>query len=220
MQTAALPAAVSAAAPTAGRRRLPPAVRTQQILDAALEEFAERGYMATRMEDIASRAGLSKGGVYTHFKAKEQVFEALLRRSLVLPDLQPLPDGRPMDGAELAAWLVERIYASLGRRDTLMTVRLLIAESERVPHLVALWHSQVLQPHAQLLGRVLAERAPLRRDGRPSIIVREPWLVMAPAVHAMVTQLVLGAGADVDLEQARAAHVALLTELLELPTSV
>ena len=62
------------------RRRLPPAVRVGQILDAALQEFSQAGYAGARMDDIALRAGLSKGGLYAHFDSKEAVFEALLER--------------------------------------------------------------------------------------------------------------------------------------------
>ena len=60
-------------------------MRVQQILDAALVEFAERGFTAARMDDIAARCGLSKGGLYAHFQSKDGIFEALLARSLVPP---------------------------------------------------------------------------------------------------------------------------------------
>ena len=59
-----------------------------QILDAALEEFAERGFAATTMDDIARRCGLSKGGLYAHFAGKDLIFEALLHRSLGSPRFQ------------------------------------------------------------------------------------------------------------------------------------
>ena len=54
-------------------------MRVGQILDAALQEFSAAGYAGARMDDIAARAGLSKGGLYAHFASKEEVFEALLR---------------------------------------------------------------------------------------------------------------------------------------------
>src|SRR5215469_10784815 len=52
--------------------------RPEEILDAALEEFTEKGFEAARMEDVAKRAGLSKAGVYLYFPSKIAVLEALI----------------------------------------------------------------------------------------------------------------------------------------------
>lgn len=59
-------------AATRARQRLPADVRNRQILDAALAVFSERGFEAARMDDIAARAGLSKGGLYAHFRSKDE----------------------------------------------------------------------------------------------------------------------------------------------------
>ncbi|AOJ05371.1 MULTISPECIES: TetR/AcrR family transcriptional regulator [Burkholderia] len=67
------------------RCRLPADVRINQILDAALAEFSASGFAGARIDDIAARAGMSKGGVYTHFGSKDEIFEALLERSLTPP---------------------------------------------------------------------------------------------------------------------------------------
>ncbi|MEQ8446368.1 MAG: TetR/AcrR family transcriptional regulator [Pelagibacterium sp.] len=58
--------------------------RPDEVLDAALELFVEKGFAATRVEDIATRAGVSKGTVYLYFPSKEAVLEGLVRRG-VLP---------------------------------------------------------------------------------------------------------------------------------------
>jgi TetR/AcrR family transcriptional regulator, repressor for uid operon len=60
-------------------RHLPEQARRDQILAAARSCFIDRGYHPTRMEDIASAAGLSKGGVYFHFQSKQEVFDALVQ---------------------------------------------------------------------------------------------------------------------------------------------
>ncbi len=59
---------------------LPEKKRRGQILKAARKCFIKKGYFLTRMDDIAKAAGLSKGGLYFHFKGKHQIFEALVRR--------------------------------------------------------------------------------------------------------------------------------------------
>lgn len=72
-------------APTArpSRVRLKPEVRSRLILEAAQVEFGAKGFTATRIEDIAARAGLTKTGVYAHFPGKGAIFEALLDQVLL-----------------------------------------------------------------------------------------------------------------------------------------
>lgn len=197
-----------------GRRRLPPDVRVTQILDAALVEFAANGFTAARMDDIAGRSGLSKGGLYAHFKSKDDLFEALLVRSLTPPDLGEVAVARPMAPRELAEWLVDRLHTLLGRPETIATMRLLIAESERVPQLVARWQQEVMQPHLTLLAEILRESGV-----KDSLAVREPWLAVSPVVHAMMSQLVFGPHHHISLAQYRASHIELLCLLLKSPSA-
>src|SRR3974390_150000 len=57
--------------------------RRQAIIDAAFDEFIDRGYAATRLDDVARRAGVAKGTIYLHFKDKQALFEELVRTALV-----------------------------------------------------------------------------------------------------------------------------------------
>src|SRR5579883_198423 len=57
--------------------------RRQAIFDAALDEFIERGYAATRLDDVAKRAGVAKGTIYLHFKDKQTLFQELVRAALL-----------------------------------------------------------------------------------------------------------------------------------------
>ena len=59
------------------------AERREAIIEAALEEFIARGFTATRLDDVAKRAGVAKGTIYLHFKDKESMFEELIRTALV-----------------------------------------------------------------------------------------------------------------------------------------
>ena len=71
--------------PTRWRRRKE--ARPDEILAAALASFAERGFAATRLEDVAARAGISKGTLYLYFRSKEELFKAVVRATLV-PNLE------------------------------------------------------------------------------------------------------------------------------------
>lgn len=196
------------------RLRLRPEVRVQQILDQALVEFSQRGFEAARMDDIAQGCGLSKGGLYAHFASKDALFEALLNRSLAPTDLKQMQLPRPVPVRQLAAWIVEQMYASLTHPQTVATMRLLIAEGSRVPDLVKVWGQRVVEPHLAMLSQLLNESSSWR-SGKPSVIVREPWLVLSPAMHALMSHLIVGDGEAPDLSHFKRAHVELLCELLE-----
>ncbi len=95
------------------RRYLSSAARKEEILDAALIEFADRTYNAVSMERLAECAGLSKAGIYTHFKSKEEIFHALLERTTQqLRDFQGwLPD-EDLTLPELVDVYIDRLYTT------------------------------------------------------------------------------------------------------------
>ena len=81
------------------RARAAQAERREAILAAALEEFSARGFAATRLDDVASRAGVAKGTIYLYFRDKESLFQELVRSMLE-------PAGRRDRGG--AAWPICR----------------------------------------------------------------------------------------------------------------
>ena len=108
-------------------RHLSPQERRTQILQAARDCFAERGYAVTRVEEIAKAAGLSKGGLYVHFASKEAIFDALhdeevarAGEALALIRALPLP-AREKLGA-LAAGIVARYVSSEQHRRFLLVL--------------------------------------------------------------------------------------------------
>lgn len=204
-----LPSAASAANPVTGtgRRRLPPALRVEQILGAALCEFSARGYADTRMEDIARRAGLSKGGLYVHFASKDEVLEALLAGKLAP---RPLDREAMLAGVasarELAERLVGHLHTNLADPAMVGTMRLLCAESARVPRLVERWRRAALDGmHAEIAG--LLREAVRRGLCREGVALDHPWLLVSPFVHILLTAIVGGAPDEAELAQRRAAHV-------------
>src|SRR6476646_4041038 len=110
------------------------AERRQAIIEAALDEFIARGFAATRLDDIARRAGVAKGTIYLHFKDKETMFEELIRTAMV-PLIgrmtAPPPIGAPVrDAVEGFAQTFIREVASTRRGDI---IRLIVAEGPRFP---------------------------------------------------------------------------------------
>src|SRR5205814_5695113 len=73
------PASMTTAVGTRQRRKL---ARPQELLDAALDLFVEKGFAATRSEEVAARAGVSKGTLFLYFPSKEELFKAVVRENI------------------------------------------------------------------------------------------------------------------------------------------
>ncbi|HMN21150.1 MAG TPA: TetR/AcrR family transcriptional regulator [Ottowia sp.] len=196
------------------RRRLPPQERSSQILDAALQEFAARGFAATRIDDIARRGGLSKGGVYAHFDSKEAIFQALLERALRWIDWDEMPQPGPSRAGTraLAEWIVDRLHAALLNPAAVVLLRLLVAERERVPRSIDQWRDRVTRMRAQRVAALIRERLGAQ-VGIDNLLLRHPWLALSPVMHVLLWQALFGPGSVPD-SGFRAAHVELLCQLL------
>ncbi|MBS0346116.1 MAG: TetR/AcrR family transcriptional regulator [Proteobacteria bacterium] len=196
------------------RKRLTPDTRIPLILDAALAEFSAHGYSATRIDDIANRAGLSKGGFYAHFSGKDAVFEALLRRSLTAPtlDVDALLDAAT-DIRGLVEQLVDQLHTHLGDTTLRATARLLLTDGHRLPDVVTLWRQNTVDNLHVQLGALL-RRCVERGLCRDSTVVHHPWLIVSPVIHQLFQQLSSAAVVPIQLREARSTHVDMLCELL------
>ena len=194
------------------RLRLAPEARVPLILDAALEEFSRRGFSAARMDDIAQRCGLSKGGLYAHFDSKDAIFKALLDRTLHRTDWARMPQLAAGAGTRaVAEWIVDHLRAALLAPDVITLLRLLIPERERVPLRVDEWKN-LTQLNTQHMTAVISEN--LKASGRQdSVLARHPWLALSPMVHVLLWHAVFGEGSDPDPDFHK-AHVDMLCELL------
>src|SRR6202795_2317625 len=121
------------------------AERRQAIIEAALDEFIARGFTATRLDDIAKRAGVAKGTIYLHFKDKESMFEELIRTALVplIGRLAPPPlaGGSIRDAVEGFARTFIQEVAGTRRGDI---VRLIVAEGPRFPDIADFYYREVV----------------------------------------------------------------------------
>ena len=161
------PKAPKTAAPAERRRARRKEARPAEIIEAAIEIFAERGFGAARLEDIASRAGVAKGTVFVYFPNKTELFRAVARTALT-SHLDRLRQA----AADLKSPLLERIplllaqAANVGEGRLPAMVRLLIAESRVFPDLAQVWHDEVV---SKILGMLAAtiEQAQKRGEIRP-----------------------------------------------------
>ena len=167
------------------RRR--PADRPAEILAAALEVFAARGFQAARLEEVAKRAGVSKGALYLYFETKADLFRAVVTDA-VSPNIERV---KAVASADLPLEQVVRMALPMlarqvvGDRRITGVVKLVIAESRNHPELASIWREAVVEPGVTLISGLIAAA-----QARGEVRAGDPRLfafgLMGPMVLSMV----------------------------------
>src|SRR5580704_8073927 len=117
-------------------RRRRKADRPKEILEAAFEEFSRNGFAATTLDQVAERAGVTKGTIYVYFESKEHLFISMVREltKATLDTVHAMFERHEGSTAELLraqfSFIYEHIVEDRRRREV---VRMLIAEASRFP---------------------------------------------------------------------------------------
>lgn len=131
--------------------------RPAEVLEAALDVFFEKGFAAARLEDIAARAGVSKGTIYLYFESKDDVFEALVR-AIPLPNVEQLR-AVASDKTVPADEMLRRVLTFMGGflRDERMAKfpRLIIGEGGRFPKLAETYKREVISRGVAIIGAII-----------------------------------------------------------------
>ena len=204
----ALPMALSPE-PLSGRAARA-AERRQAIIDAALDEFIARGFTATRLDDVAKRAGVAKGTIYLHFKDKESMFEELIRTALVplIGRLHAPPPigGSVRDAVEGFARAFVQEVASTRRGDI---VRLIVAEGPRFPAIADFYYREVVSRGLAAM-RALIELGVARGEIAQKELARFPQILVAPALIAVIWQSLFARHAPLDATEMLRVHLDLI----------
>jgi len=164
--------------------------RPQEISDAAFEVFAEKGYAAARVDEVARRAGVSKGLLYVYFKTKEELFKAVIR-SVVTRRVDALL--LAVDETELSSEAFMRgplleFMKQIPRSPVAVVIRLLIAEGRRHPDLVDYYWDNVVSKGLKAISRFV-ERGIERGEFRDTALKDLPQLVLAPMMLSMIWRI-------------------------------
>ncbi|WP_296816367.1 TetR/AcrR family transcriptional regulator [Brevundimonas sp.] len=156
-------------------------------MESALEVFAESGFKATRMEEVARRAGVSKGAVYLYFEAKADLFRAVVRDA-VTPNIEAVKAvAETAPSLEIA---LRAAYPALAARvitDRRISgvAKLVIAESRTQPELAAIWHETVVLPGVELFSDMI-RAAQERGEVRPGDPRAFAFGLMGPMLLSLV----------------------------------
>ena len=148
------PAVTLPAGPRWQRRKQ---ARPSEILDAALVEFVEHGFSGSRLEDIARRAGCTKGTIFLYFDNKQELFKAMVRRTM----LPVIETGESMleqhDGAarELLVKLLRQRFDYMTNTAACALPKLMLAEAANFPELARFYHEEIITRSHAIIERTL-----------------------------------------------------------------
>lgn len=157
--------------------------RPEEITAAALESFVERGYAGTRLDDVASRAGVSKGTLYLYFANKEELFKAVVREGLVSPiaEIRGVIGQYEGDTFELLRKLLFGWWERVGATRVSGIPKLIFAEAGNFPELARFYVAEVVQPGHEVIV-ALVKRGIARGDFRALDAEYAAHMIAAPMV--------------------------------------
>src|SRR6516162_7448602 len=158
--------------------------RPAEILSAALASFAERGFAATRLDDVAARAGVTKGTLYLYFRNKEELFKDVVRQEL-LPTIE-WAEAIVADSAASSMVLLEQLaelFSRIGSSRLSAIPKLVLTEAGNFPDLARFYLEEVVDQGKALLRKVL-ERGVETGEFRPIDTESVVLCVIAPLLLA------------------------------------
>lgn len=164
--------------------------RPKEITEAAFGVFAEKGYAAARVEEVAKRAGISKGLMYLYFKTKEELFKAVVK-SVVVRRVDALLDAvetTEMSSEEFIRGPLLDFMKRVPGSPIAIVIRLLISEGQRHPDLVDFYWENVVSKGLTAISKFI-ERGVARGEFRSTAVTDLPQLVLAPMMLSMIWRI-------------------------------
>jgi AcrR family transcriptional regulator len=200
------------------KRRERKDTRPQEIVAAAFEEFVTHGYAATRLEDVAARARVSKGLPYLYFKTKEALFKAVVR-SVITPIFDAMRERMLSTDMSCEAFLkgpfLSFVQELVGSRRVLIA-RLLIAEGHKHPELTAFYYEQVIAKGRETL-QAFIDRGIERGEFKPTPLRDFPQLIIAPALLAVIWRTLFERHHHLDTNALLKTHIDLILDAIRAP---
>ena len=146
-----------AESPPSHKRERRKEARPGELLEAALDLFVEKGYAATRVEEVAARAGVSKGTLFLYFPSKEDLFKAVVRENVVATVAQGAAEVAQFQGSssELLEWMMLQWWRRYGATKASGISKLVMSEASNFPDLADFFRTEVIVPAHALVRSAL-----------------------------------------------------------------
>jgi AcrR family transcriptional regulator len=196
---------------TGRKRRRRKDARPAEIIAAAMRLWDERGFAATRLEDVATGAEIAKGTIYLYFASKEALFEAAVQERLHATMQRAEGMARMFDGPTdvLLLRLLDSIRSELVDGGASVLLKVLLSEGHRFPNLVARYEAVTLSQGMATVRAIIA-RGVARGELRPDAVDCDPRLIVAPIIMLSLWGTVFREAPVPDMSAALRQHVAIL----------
>ena len=176
------------------RRERRKEARPRELLDAALDLFVEKGFAATRSEEIAARAGVSKGTLFLYFPTKEDLFKAVIHENIAnqFPAWEQEFEQFQGSSSEMLRHTMLSWWERIGMTRASGIIKLVISEAQNFPEVAAYYQAEVIQPGNALLRKILA-RGVQRGEFRSLNLDYAIYTLIAPMIFLMMWKHSLGA---------------------------
>lgn len=178
--------------PLQAKRQRRKDARPAELLDAALEIFVEKGFAATRVEEVAQRAGVSKGTLFLYFPSKEELFKAVVRENISGRLGEWNTEFANFQGTtqDMLRHVMQTWWDRIGSTKASGISRLMMSEAGNFPELTAFYQNEVVLPTHNLIQRIL-QRGVERGEFRPlseTELHYGVYTVLAPMLFLAMTQ--------------------------------
>ena len=168
--------------------------RPQELLDAALDLFVERGFAATRSEDVAVRAGVSKGTLYLYYPSKEELLKEVIRHNVINQITEGEEIIRRFEGSsvELLAMVLRLWWDRVGETRASGILKLMMSEVRNFPEIAQFWVDEVTSPADRMVAEIV-QRGIDRGEFRQVNIGDVVHALISPLLFLVMNKHSLGA---------------------------
>jgi AcrR family transcriptional regulator len=178
----------------AGPRQRRKEARPHELLEAALALFVEKGFAATRTDEVAQRAGVSKGTLYLYYPSKEELFKAVVRHNLssLIAEGEALAGQFEGSSSALLGRLMHAWWQRVGSTPAAGIHKIVLAEVRNFPELAQFYTDEVIVPAERLFSGTV-QRGIDRGEFRPMPTHEVALMLIAPLIFMAVHRHSFGA---------------------------
>jgi TetR/AcrR family transcriptional regulator len=167
--------------------------RPGELLDAALALFVEKGFAATKAEEVAARAGVSKGTLFLYFESKEDLFKAVIRKNIthLFPTWNEAFTQFTGSSADMLRYAMTTWWENIGSTPASGIPKLVMSEAQNFPEIAAFYHEEVILPGHALIRKILS-RGIDSGEFRPLDVDHAVHTIVAPMIFLMMWKNSMG----------------------------
>jgi AcrR family transcriptional regulator len=201
---------------TPGKREQQKEARRIAIIDAALEEFTSQGFTATKLDDVAIRAGIGKGTIYLYFDSKESLFEEVVRRNLFPGRDMARKRYEAFEGsaADQLAYHFRNMYAFMQNEKVAALCAIVMGEAVRFPELSRFFYNEFISQSKPIFRGVIA-RGILTGEFRPDADRVYNQMLISPVMIGSFWNLQYGEMEKIDMQDYQEVHIDFMLRALK-----